>query len=161
MQFWGEWHSLGQKVCPFEVTNHQLGCLSQFGNWNLLELVRRVIPVSCTVVVALAFASAMLRGYSGLAQVGCLAGILCFLSCESTTAVGFCPSCQGNAPSCTYATDGRCPVADTITANAGVIAGTAAAGTSLILSNVVERERHRADIVYTKNENSTVSLAPL
>ena len=85
-----------------------------------------------------AFASAMLRGYSGLAQVGCLAGILCFLSrCESTTAVGFCPSCQGNAPSCTYATDGRCPVADTITANAGVIAGTAAAGTTLILSNVV------------------------
>ena len=42
--FWGS-GSLGQKVCPFGVTNHQLGCLSQFGNWNLLELVRRVIPV--------------------------------------------------------------------------------------------------------------------
>ena len=49
-----------------------------------------------------------------------------------------CPGCSGNAASCTYDTDGKCPTIDLPTANAGVVAGLAsAAAATLTLTNVI------------------------
>ena len=49
-----------------------------------------------------------------------------------------CPGCSGNAASCTYDTDGKCPTIDLPTANAGVVAGLAsAAAVTLTLTHVI------------------------
>ena len=42
-----------------------------------------------------------------------------------------CPGCSGNAASCTYDTDGKCPTIDLPPANAGVVAGLATAAVLL------------------------------
>ena len=49
-----------------------------------------------------------------------------------------CPGCFGNAASCTYETDGKCPTIDVPASNAAVVAGLAtAAAVGLSLTNVI------------------------
>ena len=53
-----------------------------------------------------------------------------------------CPGCFGNAASCTYETDGKCPTIDVPASNAAVVAGLAtAAAVVLSLTNVAARTR--------------------
>jgi hypothetical protein len=47
-------------------------------------------------------------------------------------AVAVCPGCAGNAPSCTYSTNGKCPSIDVPTANAALVAGISTATTTAI-----------------------------
>ena len=79
----------------------------------------------------------MLRDYSALQCGGLLVLAISFLTSETVNAAPWCPSCQGNCPSCSFARDGNCPVAVSVASNAAVVAGTAAAGTSLVLADVV------------------------
>ena len=49
-----------------------------------------------------------------------------------------CPGCFGNAPSCTYDTNGKCPTIDIPVANAAAVAGVATAvAAGLTLTNVI------------------------
>jgi len=55
-----------------------------------------------------------------------------------STAAAVCPGCSGNIASCTYTTDGKCPTLDTVSNNAGLVAGVAGlAVTALTLTNVI------------------------
>ena len=48
-----------------------------------------------------------------------------------------CPHCGGFLPSCTFTTDNKCPTVDIPAQNLQVMAGTAAAGATLMLTNLI------------------------
>ena len=108
----------------FSYLTNKIGVLDLDGLYGVLDIVVNVLSIA-----GLALA---LRAPGGRQRKLVIAST--FLPVVLCT----CPGCFGNAPSCTYDTNGKCPTIDIPVANAAAVAGVATAvAAGLTLTNVI------------------------
>ena len=79
-----------------------------------------VLGVVAVVAAVLKSMRGVVRSFPGYLFLGAVFALVAKVG-------AVCPHCSSNIPSCTFDSDGKCPAVGTITENAALVAGVAAA----------------------------------